>query len=164
MNRKKNPFSSSIIPLICLILTSGCMDNTIEGLSSSSSGAFKVNKTSSSYVSINNCTLSGTSNLGTSFTVKIEYQGAEIISGISYTFRFSSGTTGGPTSANFQYYGSGGSSDFRAASSSVSAYGENYHCVRFGTSTSIDVTYTISTSSNKTYITTVTITKPVGAN
>ena len=150
------------LSLISIILACGCTDNTIEGLSANSSGVFKVSKSSYSNTTLNDCFISSSGNYGTTFIVKLEYQGSEVVNKIGYAYKFSSGATGTVASVSYTDLKSGGSGTFRGTSGLANL--QVTHCVRFGTSTSIEYTYTITTTLNKTYTSIVTVTKPVGAN
>jgi hypothetical protein len=144
MNLKIHHFKSQVALVICLLLALGCTDEKIEGASTTS--VFTIASVRSSFSSLNGCLISGGSN-GTNFIRTITYQGSGNITNVSYSYKFSSGATG--TIASVYYYDSGVSSSFRGATSSGTLELEG--CVRFGTNTSIEYTYTI-TASGKTYV------------
>lgn len=158
----------------CSLFLFDCTDNNIEGTSSATVG-FKITKTKSSNSTINTgCYSSSLSKYGTNFTVTLEYTGTQKITGISAAYVFSNGASGNSTiTAGSGYYdynfGSSSSGTFRGTSAS-GAYVEIYPCIIFGATTSITYTYTITTStgqsgsSSQTFTSSVTLTKPAGAN
>ncbi len=148
--------------LVTVILVCGCTDNTIEGLSGNS-GVFSVSKSSYSNTVLNDCYISSSANYGTTIIVKLEYQGSEVVNKVGYSYKFSTGSTGTVASVSYTDSKSSGSSGTFRGTSGLSNL-QISHCIRFGTSTSIEYTYTITTTLNKTYTSVVTVTKPVGAN
>ena len=133
---------NSKIIYICVFLgfLSGCTDTTIEGITPQ----FKATTATSSFTTLNTCT-----NSGTTFNVKIDFQGFKSVSSVSYYYEFSSGSSGTVSSASFT-----NSSNFITVS----------HCVRFSTSTSITYDYTITNVDGKVTTISKTINKPSGAN
>lgn len=165
MNFLKNNFQfKRYLSVLFLLALFGCLDEDIEGASNSQ--PFKASKVASTFVSINNCTLTSGGSNGTNFTIRIDIQGQRIVSFVDGEFRFSSQTSFTPVSS-FAFTQTGGSAGgtFRSSTSSSTA---NYititQCIRFGTSTSITFNFEVTSENFETSTISLTIQKPTGAN
>lgn len=164
-----------LILIVTLIFLNGCMDETIEGVSSAATVSFKANSVTMPFVALNTCTYTTTPN-GTRFNLKIDYQGKEgdPIYQLDHTYKISTSTT---VTNGTTIYSPSGFSDtntsepafvFRGKSSNKTTFTinvENFTCWRWGTSSAtVDYVFTLTTSSGKTSSISFTLTKPAGAN
>jgi hypothetical protein len=147
---------------------SACTDNEIEGAASSAaSTTFKATKATSSYTIVNNC---GTStSVGTTFNVRIDLQGQELAtitevrykfstqSSFSSTYNYTAQQTGGNAQA--------GQTAFRqpVKTSTTPNFYTVSHCVRFGTSTSIEYQYDLMSNSGVISTISTIISRPASA-
>lgn len=163
----RRPVLQAVFFFILTLFVSGCLDDNIEGASSTaSSGPFKALKATSSFTTVNNC--SGST--ATTFLVKIDLQGTGLVYDAYGTYKFSTQTS--TTSVSYNYTQTGGGSSgstnngFRAVNKST-ATTPNFitvtHCVRFGTSTSVEYTYDLTTVAGDYSTISLVIPKPAGA-
>jgi hypothetical protein len=158
----------SVFGLIAFLF-GACVDNEIEGAATSnSSTTFKATKATSSFTTVNNC---GTStSIGTTFNVRIDLQGKELAYITEVRYKFSSQSSFSTTSlyTALQTGGSsqGTTSTFRQpvkSSSTTANYYTVTHCVRFGTSSSIEYQYDLTSESGVSSTISTVITRPASA-
>jgi hypothetical protein len=167
---------SFLVFLFALVILNGCIDETIEGASSSTTSiAFKANTVTMPYVTLNNCVYSTSPN-GTRFNLNIDYQGpqGDPVYKIEYTYKISTSTsiTNGTPLFNSSGFTDTNTDDvpsvFRGKTSTKTTFNikaDNFTCWRWGTSTStIDYVFTLTTNSGKTSTINMTLSKPAGAN
>jgi hypothetical protein len=147
------------------LINSACVDNEIEGASATPQ-KFAASKATSSFSTLNTC---GGSTVGTTFSVRIDIAGTEMVNFASGRYKFSSQSSYTELSS-YTYVQTGGSSstttEFRkpVKAGASANYITITHCVRFGTSSTIEYVYDlISVNGNESTISLV-INRPLNAN
>lgn len=129
---------------------------------SSSTPFIKVKSFTSSYSTVNNCTLSAGGSNGTYFTFNIVYDasGSFTVSKMDGTYTWSDGTTG---TTVFTFTDTPSAGGFRSVGRSGTLSVIN-HCIRFGSTTYIDYNIKITTTTQLQSSVVLRLTKPPGAN